>query len=229
MIERQEWDSNFFGYQIGKLALNNPDNFNFEVFEKKSNPYKLVYVFSSKKLKFEHLHLVDTKVTFLKEIEYLEDHNTSNIVLFNKNEDDFKVLEELALSSGEYSRFKIDKNFINGEYEVLYKEWIRKSVDKETFLDIIVYKENKHILGFTTLEGKGQSISNIGLVAVNQKERGKKIGTKLINFTVNHAFIKGFKEIQVITQQDNSPAMSLYEKCGFIISKTEYIYHYWNL
>ena len=196
----------------------------------KSNKFKLVYLFSKEPLNHKELKLVDIKVTFKKATSILDESNeVNNINLFSNNNDDFSTLEKLALTSGEYSRFRIDENFKNNEFEALYKKWIRSFVYNKDNVDVIIYKEQRRILGFTTLEGVNENLCDIGLVAVNQNERGKKIGTKLINFTLNKAFEKGFKEVKVVTQFDNKPAINLYEKCGFKRSKLKYIYHYWNL
>ena len=228
MIYRLEWDSRFFKHEIGKINVSNPKDFDLVNFQKKSFPYKLVYIFSNERLIYDCLKLVDTKLTFLRKTQKLS-VQTSNLTFFNLEKDSFESLEKLALLSGEYSRFQIDENFKSGEYKNLYKQWIYNKVFQEEDLDIIIYKEDNLILGFTILEKINHMLCNISLVAVDSKSRGKKIGTKLIEFTINQAFINNFQWIKVITQQNNTPATNLYRKCNFKLDKTEYIYHYWNL
>ena len=229
MIKRLEWDSTFFDYEVGKISVSKNKNFDFKVFKKNSFSYKLVYVFSKEKLDNKELNLVDTKLTFTRKNENVKSGCNKNLTFFSKEEDDFKSLEALALSSGEYSRFKVDVNFKNGEFKNLYKKWINNIVFEDKALDVIIYKEDDNILGFSTLDKINDTLCDIGLVAVDGKHRGKSIGTKLINFTIEQAFNLEFNTIQVVTQLENQPAINLYKKCGFKIKKTEYIYHYWNL
>jgi len=221
MIEFLEWDSSFFSMKIGKVFLNE----NINLLEKE-NDYDLIYLYSDRDdLPFP---LVDEKVTF--EIENLNNITVctdDNIQLFNED-DNYSELLNLSFQSGEYSRFKNDKNFKNGEYEKLYKEWIDKSISKEIAREILVYKINNKIAGFTTL-GVKNDISEIGLVGVDKNYRGKGIGISLINTTINKAKFYGSNSIQVVTQLNNLPAVNLYSKAGFKIKNIKYIYHIWKL
>lgn len=229
MIKKLNWDSEFFGYKIGKYSLKDLDKSDFKKFKIESDQYRLIYVFSKQKLDYQGLDLVDTKLTFEKETKESNCLECDNLKLFELETDNFKTLEKLALASGVYSRFKLDRKFKDNEYNRLYQEWIKNSVYGQKAMAIIIYKENNNILGFTTLERKSDSLLDISLVAVDENARGKKIGTKLIEYSTNHGLKKGFNKIQVVTQQNNLPAVNLYKKCGFKIKSTEYIYHYWNL
>lgn len=228
-INKLDWDSNFFGYTIGRIDIESPKTFDFSKFKEDSAAYKLVYLFADQKIESSKVQLVDTKLTFSKQLQHSNFVETNEVSIFKKDKDDFEKIEKLALQSGKYSRFKIDSNFMNNEFELLYKKWIRNSIYEEKALEVAIFKDKEEILGFLTLEKKSDSLCDISLVAVDQYARGKKIGTKLINFAISQGVQKGFKDIQVVTQLENLPAKNLYEKCGFQISKTEYIYHYWNL
>ena len=231
MIEELHWDSEFFGYKTGKLIIPDGGNFNYSEFESVVNNYRLIYIFSKKKITEKRLKLVDKKVTFHQQIPIktcLKKSYNSKIESFNIKLHNYESLKKLALTSGIYSRFNIDKNFKNNEYLRLYSQWIKNAVFKDKTLDILIYQE-KGICGFTTIEEKTKDLADIGLVAVSEKTRGKGIATKLIENSIKKAFQLGFKEIQVVTQSNNIPAMKLYEKCNFKINEITYIYHYWNL
>lgn len=229
MIKRLEWDSEFFGYNVGVIDLTESSKFNFKEFKKESFGFTLTYIFSPSKLNYKGLKLADEKVTFLKENIKPVQNNEKNLGFFNIKRDCYKSLEALALESGVYSRFKLDKNFRNNEYDRLYKKWINNTVFENKTLNIVTFKEDEHILGFTTLIKKSKTLCDISLVAVDKNSRGKMIGTKLIQESEKQAFINGFKNIQVVTQKNNKPAVNLYLKCGFKLESTKYIYHYWNL
>lgn len=90
---------------------------------------------------------------------------------------------------------------------------------------VLIAKENDDLAGMITL-GEKDGRGDIGLLAIDSKYRGKGIGMSLINAAENE-FKKIFKEGQVVTQQDNQAACSLYEKSGYEIEKVESIYHIW--
>ena len=229
IIKKLIWDSTFFGYNIGKCILSDSNIFDARRFKNQASSFKLVYVFADYEINHSQLKLVDIKVTLVKKKEKNENVDYNKIKIYNKEEDDFFQLEKLALISGKYSRFKIDVNFENNEYENLYKEWIKNSIYKDKALAVNVFKEENKILGFATLHKKTEFLCDIGLVAVDKNMRGKRIGTKLINYTSEQGFKMGFKKIQVVTQKNNRAAVGLYEKSGFNLFKIEYVYHYWNL
>ena len=181
-INKLDWDSNFFGYTIGRVDVKNPKAFDFPKFKKNAAAYKLVYLFADQKIESSKVQLVDSKLTFSKQLEHANLDETNEVSIFTKGKDDFEKIAKLALQSGKYSRFKIDSNFKNNEYELLYKKWIRNSIYEEKALEVAIFKDNKEILGFLTLEKKNDSLCDIGLVAVDQNARGKKIGTKFLLF-----------------------------------------------
>ena len=130
--------------------------------------------------------------------------------------------------SGEFSRFRLDRRFISNEYERLYVEWLRKSLNKTIAFKTFVAREKTEIAGLITL-GKKKECADIGLVAVDEKYRGRGIGRDLIRFADNAAFTMGFKQIQVVTQKKNWGACRLYEKCGFKMNNVINVYHYWRV
>ncbi|HWW39895.1 GNAT family N-acetyltransferase [Pedobacter sp.] len=230
-IERVDWDSNFFGFEIGRITIDDLNGFNYKDFKNESEKYRLVYVLSKDNLNLNNLTLVDNKVVFHR--ENISNINrlsfTENMVLFDERKHDVDQLVSLALESGVYSRFYLDKNFKNGEYRKLYTEWILKSINGELAFNILIANEKSKILGFTTIVKKNEILADIGLVAVHKDARGRGIGMGLINKTIEIARESNFKEIQVVTQMDNIPARKLYTNANFVIKDNINIYHFWNL
>lgn len=224
-IDKLEWDSNLFGYNVGRL-----DDTNFR--SQDSSDFKLLYLYSDKEIIELEKNLVDKKITFIYQISdsRISGEQSSNI-LIQPYEDlihDYNELLTLTYESGIYSRFYVDKNFQNNEFEKLYKIWIDNSLKKINALDVFVAVEEKTILGFVTLERKTPEIAAIGLIAVSSRVRGKKIATNLIQHIKKIAKENNFKQIQVVTQLDNLPAVKLYESNGFKLNEVKYIYHIWN-
>ncbi|NJB37075.1 GNAT family N-acetyltransferase [Croceivirga sp. JEA036] len=229
-IERLEWDSEFFGYEIGKLSWEQTFDFQFLKGYALESNYRLIYIFSETPISELETYLVDRKVVLSRDLNdcISTKDDLQLIVPYKHTAENFTALLELVLESGVYSRFKLDKNFENKEYEKLYEEWIKKSLEKDKHV-CYVYLDNNLIHGFITLEEKENYLSDINLIAVHNSARGKGIGNKLINKSIQISKKRGLTKIQVATQMANSPAMKLYKKNGFRIQKVSHIYHYWNI
>jgi dTDP-4-amino-4,6-dideoxy-D-galactose acyltransferase len=233
-IEPLAWDSQFFGYPIARIVLDQNGCEKLEKLFKEltSGNFHLTYFFVppvekeiNKNVIKKGGVLVDQKTVFLKTTEKQNSfsHHISEFQGLAMNES----LKKLILQSGKYSRFHIDKYFVNNEYEKLYTEWLRKSINKSIALKILVAKNGSEIVGITTL-GKKKDSADIGLVAVDEKFRGQGIGNDLIRFSDNVAHDMGFPKIKVVTQLQNKSACKLYEKSGFHIESITNVYHYWQ-
>jgi dTDP-4-amino-4,6-dideoxy-D-galactose acyltransferase len=227
IINKKKWDSDFFKMKIGEMYLENSKDYNQKELSLLSKEYNLIYIFSNEDIK--GLKPIDKREIFKLNIidrETIKQFNDS--ISFSSEKHSYDEIHSLTLQSGVYSRFKIDRNFKNNEYKKLYNEWIKKSISKEISIDIIIILIENKIVGFATLNKKSAQLADIGLVAVDEKYRGRGIAKELIHRTIFKAKKLGFKEIQVITQNENKPARKLYEAIGFNSIKTTNIYHYWN-
>jgi len=134
-------------------------------------------------------------------------------------------LYDLAIQSGEHSRFRIDPHFSDDEFSNLYKKWIDNSVN-EGFADFVLVALDPDPQGFITAKIKEGKVS-IGLFATDRKHRSKGIGSRLIKEIINIAAKRGLK-VEVVTQADNKTACDFYERRGFRMSDEQYVYHIWN-
>lgn len=225
-ITRLDWDSKFFGFEIGCLLVNDNNIPSEAIF--KSSGFKLVYIISTKKLMNSYINLVDEKV-FLKCNLNENDLNADyNIQQFDPTIHSKKELINLNLKSGIYSRFYTDNNFSKMDYEKLYNQWITNCLEDTKNSIIIVKTINSKLAGFIALKEKKDSF-DIQLLAVDPANRGLGIGSLLIQESKQFSLAKGFKTISVTTQLNNFPAMQLYKKNNFSISNIKNIFHYWNL
>ena len=210
-IQRLDWDSNSFGYEVGRIEIDNPENFHYDNFFNISKKFKLVYIYTFHKIENVQLKLVDEKAIFCQTIENakapVRQQLPEIISSFNFEKNSIEELRELALLSGIYSRFNTDNNFKNNEYQNLYQQWINNSVNGKLAIDVIVSLIKNKIIGLLTLNKKNESTADIGLLAVNDNYRGYGIGTDLINEAIERAKNIQFKEIQVVTQLANTPAV----------------------
>lgn len=225
-IEKVEWDSDFFGYKVGKINVKDELNYNIDLIN--FDDYKLVYLFSKFKLQNFDSILLDEKVILNLNLIDQNIENDNNIVSEFKDFSKFPQLLDLAFQSGVYSRFKKDINFVNNEFERLYIKWITNSVVDKKSLVVFIYELDDKILGFVTVDKKSDAHASIGLIAVELNSRGQGIGVKLLNQVKRYLLNNGFQKLSLVTQGDNIPALKLYQKAGFYIEESSFTYHIWN-
>ncbi|MDR0261934.1 MAG: GNAT family N-acetyltransferase [Sphingobacterium sp.] len=221
-----KWDSDFFGYNVAKLEVAGGEVPTFL----STSGYRLVYVFSDKPIIGLEQNLMDKKANFYTKISSNKElvNKTLLIEPFDKQKHSYNELINLTLESGVFSRFFVDKNFVNDEYSRLYTKWIENSVSKVSALEVFVAVEHKKILGFITLTKKAEDLADIGLLAVSPEARGRRVASTLIEHAKISALHHGFEQMQVVTQLDNEPAVKLYKSTGFELNELTFIYHIWN-
>lgn len=231
-ILKLDWDSDFLNFNVCRIngLIENIEDLKAVDSIMDERRFKLAYYSSVKELNFDNIEsleikLVDKKTTFVKKIN----NSLKCHPLISSYESDFpsKKLLDLAIQSGIYSRFNVDTKIGKEKFEELYKLWIIKSVKKEIAKDVIVYKHDIDISGYLTL-GEKNNRADIGLVAVDLNYRGMGIGRILLENAEKLAFDYGYKDIQVVTQEDNIPACKLYENLGYSVESMEYFYHIWK-
>lgn len=225
-IKTLDWDSDFFGYKVGKLVL--PEGItSLETLPDNIKDFALIYLFSDKPVQYlpgaETLPApADVKVLWGKTIQDRPTLHESIKPIHEANE----RLIELALQSGAYSRYKLDKKFINHEFERMYTLWVNKAVADDN-QQVLGYYEGTALAGFITLSVKNEA-ADIGLIAVDTQFRGKKMGSKLLDAAEIFALESALNTVEVNTQKANEVAMHFYRQNGYNVLKETYIYHLWN-
>ena len=231
------WDSAFFGLPIARLDVVqtlSSDQILGLLQKLKSQKVSLLYFFvdQNDKKTFDNALKagglpVGSRAVFVIDINnMLYKKKVSNIQEYLDSHVD-PVLIDLALQSGLYSRFQMDKNLPEGAFGKLYETWITRSVKKEIAEAVFVYKNNHNeIRGLITL-GKSGERGDIGLLGVDTESRGQSIGTKLVDEAVHYFKKKKIRELQVVTQGNNLPAVHFYTKYGFLKESEHYIFHFW--
>lgn len=217
MISPLHFDSNLFGYPVGKVIIE--ADFDEREFCDQAKDFQLIYLFSTVQKDFvsEKIIEVDKKNTFQKNIQKAEiqdDIQSFKGSLTNK-------LLQLAFQSGEYSRFKTDPRLSGEEFRSLYKLWISKAIDSNS---ILTTADQSGMITYSISE----DCLHIGLIAVDEIVRGKGIGKKLMHGAEQKAFELGLKTILVPTQEDNLTACRFYESLDYTMKDKIYVYHWWK-
>lgn len=225
------WDTKLFGYPVAAITKEDVSGTELKILLKLliKKGTKLVYWTRKKpSLVAKQLSgsLVDTKVKYLYVLNDERRHHNSCIFSYLHQPVDDQILS-LALQSGNYSRFKTDTHFKHKEFQLLYSEWIRKSLAGKIAKEVLIYQDNKeNKIGLLTLDIRKNN-ATIGLLAVDKSTRSIGIGSQLIQEAVYHAQQNSVRSITVSSQVDNVAACKFYEKMGFVEIGREYIYHFW--
>lgn len=234
-LEQATWDSDFFDYKIGRIHAGNMNSeiLRMQIAQANAEGYKLIYLFadpedvlSNTSAKDFGAKLVDQKVTFRIKVEDAVDAGINEHIKDYETGYPSEKLIDLSLQSGLYSRYKIDENFRNREFERLYLAWIENSMNKKIADHTFVYVEDGKELGVVTVKIKPE-LAQIGIIAVDESTRGKSIGSKLMKQVIAVVKKKQVPLLDVATQIDNTNACNFYKKLGFHANVLENVYHIW--
>lgn len=231
MITKLSWDSDFFGYPVGEMALKPNDRFDLKRFLQVKKEYKLVYITTQKPLDLKGVdfHHADTKVLYIKHLPAIQVPLPKPCLPIDNPDAHKPQLMELVLESGRYSRFKTDPRFINREYDKIYHTWMEAAIDGTFGKAILVCRTEQAINGFVLVIETDEMTASMWLMAVDPAKRGLGIGKALLASAEAFAIEKGYTEMQVITQLANTEARTLFERSGYRLAELSYTYHYWNV
>ncbi|MEI6880590.1 MAG: GNAT family N-acetyltransferase [Bacteroidota bacterium] len=223
-----KWDTDFFGYNVGKVLVDNKV-LNDEIVT--YNDYRLLYFYSNEPLNEDvilkyNLFLADEKTDLIAQVSDLtfdKSPNDSISELFSINQN----LLDLTFQSGHYSRFKIDPNFKNNEFEKLYTAWIEQSLNHTLAEKVLGFLVDNKTIGFITIALKN-NVYDIGLIAVDSAHRSLKIGKQLLEYVFRYASSNKVHSVTVTTQMQNQRALKFYLQNGFSVYRTTFIYHLWK-
>jgi dTDP-4-amino-4,6-dideoxy-D-galactose acyltransferase len=234
MYEELKWDSDFFEVKVGKINRSKLtiNELNIILNVAKNHEFKLIYWSSDKMLnpiKIQKLNgiFVDKKTTLEMPLNIgINQINLEKNIITEFDKKFTEEIEELSIQSAKFSRYAIDKNISRDKFQMLYRIWIRKSIQGEIADNILIAVDNGQLAGMITLGNKNGK-GDIGLLCVKEEFRGRKIGQMLLKSAQKWLFNKKYSECQVITQGNNIPAINLYKKCSFSIVREEFFYHFW--
>jgi ribosomal protein S18 acetylase RimI-like enzyme len=220
-----DWDTKYFGFKVGIIEIDKEKVFSLEQLKNDARieGYKLVYLKSSSLLD-DYTLFFDEKLVYSKIKEDVEDFMCPEIETYRQESIEAEIYE-LALKSGECSRYKLDQNFPTECFQLLYNKWIENSIYTDYATDVLVYRLDRKPVGLLTFRNS-EDTSSIGIIAVGQDFQGYGIGSKLIKY-YQSILSNNIKMLTVVTQGVNKPARFFYEKNGYEVTSRTYIYHLW--
>jgi dTDP-4-amino-4,6-dideoxy-D-galactose acyltransferase len=231
------FDSELFEFKVAKILALRLELTLLKTILSELNQYgiKLVYWAADSNDETSHVAAISLG-GFLgsKQVTYYTEHSQINfptvtdgvaIEEFTKKRPTVE-LKLLAFQAGNYSHFRTDEKFAEELFYKLYTAWITNCVNHSIADKVFVAKYKQEIIGMITA-GKKNERGDIGLLAVKEEFRGKKIGEYLVKKAQQYFIDVGLKYSQVVTQEANVAACKLYANCGYQIEKVENFYHFW--
>lgn len=236
-IEKLNWDSDFFGLKIGKININQDDDFQLERFNEIVNneKYELIYIFKFNKILPKeivfgaNLDLVDIQLTMSKKIDremYLSVPYDFKTELSEKEKNEcYAISEETSV----VSRFYNEKKIGDFKTKELYRKWIDNTLNKSFSDGLFLEKELDVVSGIHLI--KVDSVNKIGyftLTGVIKNSKRKGIGKKL--WLQSFAYFSD--KVEIIKSPfsfQNTESFNFHLKMGFDkIEEIKYIYHFRN-
>lgn len=133
--------------------------------------------------------------------------------------EDMPALQDLAATAFVRSRFVVDP-FFDAEANVkLHREWVR-NLFGGLAQAIFVCEIDGHVAGFVS-NSVNEHEARIPLIATNSSYRRMGIGKALIAQALHWSQQQDVPHAHVKTQAHNYPALALYHRSGYVVSKTE--------
>lgn len=240
-IEILDFDSELFGFKVGKLIDNNlsPEKVEKVIQKCKYENIRCLYAnldindFNTLATASKYNFIIsDIRVNFEKNLttfKYSINQKFKNYEIDDKIKNvDIPYLLALSKQLSQGSRFAFDKNFPKGSAEKLYQLWMLNSINKKVVDKVFVARQMKSKIpvGFVTCK-KNINYGEIVFVAVDKKYRGKGVGSFIVDYALSYFKKMGIEIVQVVTHGKNISAQRLYQKNGFFVWSTSISFHLW--
>lgn len=227
MLNRLEWDSDFWGLEIADLIFEN-DNFkkrkynfsNYDIIQSKVEIEKkeIINFLESKNFNF-----INLEVSLVRNLSNYNCKKIQYEIAQKKDIDDVCLIASDVFNKSRFDIFeRLTKQTINNFYSL----WAKKSV-LGTFDDYCIIERNnqKKIIGFVTLKLFDNDSAMIGLLGVKKINQGLGIGSKLLSSAYNFLIEKNIERLIVSTQGTNYNALNFYYKNNFKLNKINSWYY----
>jgi spore coat polysaccharide biosynthesis predicted glycosyltransferase SpsG/ribosomal protein S18 acetylase RimI-like enzyme len=237
IVERLEWDSDFFELEIATLHPRRltPSILRFALDACLSERIDCLYFLAdsshepTRKLADENgFRAVDERLTFLASTHELPatTHQADVHIRSGKSADGTQLAKIAGTSYGA-SRYFHDGRFPEERCEQFYRDWIQKSLNGQFDDEVLVAECSGEIAGYISCRANTPNLGSIGLVGLDPNFRGRGIGKSLVKASLQWFKDRDLPRVEVVTQGRNEVARKLYESCGFVLHRVEKWYHNW--
>ena len=228
LCEVLDWDSKFFNRAVAKVSRSSLTLADAKRVRNWATAHDIQTVYFLVRLddlpsawaaESAGFRLVDVRLTY----EHKSPRAFEDLRVRAARPDDQADLEVIASKSFSFTRFARDSAFGPDNAARLYREWLRKSLSGWAQRTLVAESQGRPA-GFATCHVTS-SHGSIGLIAVDEHERGKGIGPALVLSANSWLRDSGALSITVVTQGANLPAQRVYQATGFGTKSVEIWFH----
>jgi dTDP-4-amino-4,6-dideoxy-D-galactose acyltransferase len=229
------WDSEFFRLRIGSVVVPDPGARELDRVLAWCAEHRIDCVYllcdvanlaTQRAAQTRGFRIVDVRMTFARELASDARFAAPDPCLRAVRESDLAELRALAAASHTNTRFWNDERFSREACAELYAKWIENSV--RGFADhTFVAEVDGRIAGYLTCHRR-EDAGEIGLVAVAESARGRRLGAKLVDASLGWFAANGLARARVVTQGSGLVAQRLYQSAGFRTHAIELWHHRWS-
>lgn len=232
-----EWDSQFFGFRIGRVLTGqlDPADIGRILDWARDREIRCLYFLidfndyeTVRSLEKNGFHLVDIRLTLETTLRKSIQGETAvpECLIRHVRPSDMPALQDIAQVSHTDSRFFFDRHFPRAQCGDLYRRWLqRDAADSATTLFVADLRGEP--AGYLACRLEGDETATISLVGIGERARGRGIGKQLIRAAMDHMFKQGRQRMEVVTQGRNIAAQRLYQGAGFRTAALQIWFHRW--
>ena len=234
-VEYLDWDSNFFSRRIARITTNclaEEDAAKIMVWAGEEHIDCLYYLADGSKMSSARaaenhgFHLVDMRVTMIKDLKKPEKPFIPNWHIRRAVEDDLVTLKAMSRTVFHLSRFRADEHFDQAKADEMYEIWIENDLRMKGH-DVWVIDVEGHLASFTSVTISEEGKATLGLAGTLDAWRGKGLSLELQRFINEELRNKDIEEVEVATQGRNIPAQNLFQRSGYYTRSIDLWYHKW--
>lgn len=141
--------------------------------------------------------------------------------------EDVEPLSRIAAGSFSTTRFVTDHRFPQEKVRQMYAAWVKSSFGG--YADAMIVAEVRgEPVGYMSLHLKsGDTVSRLSLMAVDAAQRGRGLGSLIIQGTNAWLAEQGVEEVWMATQGQNRTAQRLFQRFGYLSDSIKLYYHKW--
>lgn len=137
---------------------------------------------------------------------------------------DAAAVAEIARTAFRFSRFHLDPRIPAGLANEIKAQWAGNFFAGKRGDHMVMAERAGEVAGFLQLLSGAERVLTIDLIAVAEAHRGAGLATGMIRFAARECGAP--VRLRVGTQAANVASLRLYERLGFTVSATSYVFHF---
>jgi dTDP-4-amino-4,6-dideoxy-D-galactose acyltransferase len=239
LAELLPWDSEFFGFSIGRVRGDTLDENQLAEIDRWSRSEAVTALYFLARpddpgtihtVENGGFRLVDIRVTFEYKFEpkSVPRPNSDEPRTRAAKQEDLPALQAIARTAHSDTRFFNDPGFPASRAQALYAKWIELECKGRAQHVIVPVSDQDKALGYLSCHlDEASGVGQIGLVGIEQASRGKGLAKAAVAEALRWFNSRAAQRVGVVTQGKNVAAQRLYQRCGFLISDLQLWYHKW--